>query len=258
MKVLVAINNLTSVSQLAYSNHCQFWYRLGKNLPEVDFGLCNPRRMSIDRMRNFSARATLDNDFDYLLFIDDDVLLPFNAVQRLLAADKDIIAGVTLIRGYPYHPMIFNFMGPQLAADGRTHFVDDYTQLADKQSGLLECDAVGFSLCLIKSRVIRELKPPYFITIDGKCTEDVYFCNKAKLERPGTQVWVDTQVHTAHILGDDIIEPMNLSARLEFEESVNPGIADRTKLHESRQPLIDPRTIRKVDYKEYIKNEVFG
>jgi hypothetical protein len=207
-KILIGINNLTQVSQLTYGNHCQLWYRLGKHFGTThDFGLCNPRRMSIDRMRNFCAKVCLEQDFDYLMFIDDDVLLPMDAVDRLLAADKDIIAGVTLIRGYPYHPMIFNFMGPQLAADGRTHFIDDYAEMADPVSGLLQCDAIGFSCCLIKVSVLRELAPPYFITIDGRCTEDVYFCNKAKLERPGTQVWVDTRVKTAHILGDEIIDP---------------------------------------------------
>lgn len=259
MKVLIAINNLTSVSQLAYANHCQFWYRLGKQFgSEVDFGLCNPRRMSIDRMRNFAARAALDLQFDYLLFIDDDVLLPFNTVERLLKADKDVVAGVTLIRGYPYHPMIFNFLGPILSADGKTHFVDNYETLADPETGLLECDAVGFSCCLIKSKVLRELEPPYFITIDGKCTEDVYFCNKAKLERPGTSVYVDIKVLTAHILGDDIIEPENLRARLDFDEAAQPGLRESTRLSESRMKLIDPKVIRTVDYPEYIKAEIWG
>lgn len=257
-KILIGINNLTQVSQLAYANHCQFWYRLGKNMPQHEFGLCNPRRLSIDRMRNFAAKAVLDLGFDYLCFIDDDVLVPWGAIESLLKHDKDIIAGVTLIRGYPYHPMIFDFMGPQLAADGRTHYVDNYAEKADPETGLLEVDAVGFSCCLIKAQVLREIRPPYFVTIDGKCTEDVYFCNQAKIERPHTKVWVDTTVKTAHILGDDIIEPDNIAARIEFDEKMDPGIWDRIKMMEARQPLIDPKIIRKVDYKEHLRKEVFG
>lgn len=258
MKILIGINNLTQVSQLAYANHCQFWYRLGKAMPEHEFVLCNPRRMSIDRMRNFCAKAVLDLSLDYLMFVDDDVLLPFNAVDRLLKADKDIVAGVTLIRGYPYHPMIFDFLGPQLAADGRTHFIDDYAEKADPESGLLQVDAVGFSCCLIKAAVLREMRPPYFVTIDGKCTEDVYFCNQAKLERPKTEVWVDVTVKTAHILGDDIIEPDNIGPRLAFDEALDPGLADKVKLLEARQELIDPKVIRKVDYKSHLRKEIFG
>lgn len=259
MKILIAINNLTSVSQLAYANHCQFWYRLGKNMPEHEFGLCNPRRMGIDRMRNFAGKAALQHDFDYLLFIDDDVLVPFNAVKRLMDANKDIIAGVTPIRGYPYHPMIFDFIGPQLAADGRVHYVDDYEERAVKfgQDGLLPCDAVGFSCCLIKTKVLRGLKPPYFITGEN-CTEDVWFCNKAKIERPGTEVWVDTKVKTAHILGDDIIEPDNLEHRKAFDEAQDSTLKARVKDQESRIPIIDPKILRKVDYQDYIRKDIFG
>ena len=256
-KILVGINNLTTVSQLAYANHCQWWYRLGKELPQHDFGLCNPRRMSIDRMRNFAGKCVVDLNFDYLLFIDDDVLLPMDTVKRLLDADKDIIAGVTLIRGYPYHPMIFNFLGPIIDEANKCHYVDNYQEKADPKTGLLECDAVGFSCCLIKAQVLRDLEPPYFITGQNH-TEDVYFCNKAKTERRGTTVWVDTFVKTAHILGDDIIEPDNLGPRMAFDEAMTPGIAAKQKERDSRQEIIDPKVFRKVDHLKNIKQEIFG
>ncbi len=256
MKTLIAVNNLTSVSQLSYANHSQFWYRIGKEYPNDTFGLCNPRRMSIDRMRNFAGRSAVDLGFDYLMFIDDDVLLPMDAFSRLQKANKDIIAGVTLIRGYPYHPMIFNFMGPLLGAENKCHFVDDYKDKADP-NGLLECDAVGFSCCLIKVDILKKLKPPYFITGENH-TEDVYFCARAKNEIRGCSVWVDTQVKTAHILGDDIIEPDNLEARMLFDEQANPGLAAKTKDNESRQPIIDPKVARRVDHANLIKKVIWG
>ncbi len=258
MKILIAINNLTSVSQLAYANHNQFWFRLGRNFPpDVQFGFCNPRRMSIDRMRNFAGKAAIELNFDYLLFIDDDVLVPFDCVKRLIDADKDIIAGVTFIRGYPYHPMIFDFLAPRLRNDRALTYVDDYKQKADPKTGLLECDAVGFSCCLIKTDVLRKLKPPYFIT--GKnCTEDVWFCNKAKANIHGCQVWVDTNIETAHILGDEIIEPSNKAARMAYDEALDPTIIERCRREEMKIPIIDPKTVRKVDYEQMIKEEIWG
>ncbi len=257
-RILVGINNLISVSQLAYANHCQFWYRLGRNFgPDYQFGLCNPRRMSIDRMRNFAGKAALEKNFDYLLFIDDDVLVPFDTVERLIKADKDIIAGVTYIRGYPYHPMIFNFLGARLRNDSGLTYVDNFKELAHSETGLLECDAVGFSCCLIKVSVLRKLKPPYFIT--GKnCTEDVWFCNKAKSNIPGCQVWVDTKVETAHILGDDIIEPNNLLARKAYDETLDPTLKERSRKEELKIPIIDPRTVRMKDYEQMIVEDIWG
>lgn len=258
-KILIAINNLTSVDQLAYANHCQFWYRLGKNLPQHSFGFCNPRRLSIDRMRNFAGKMAVEMEFDYLMFIDDDVLLDLtiDPVATLLAADKDIIAGVTLIRGYPYHPMIFNFYGQIIDKDHKGHFIDNYKERADPETGLLECDAVGFSCCLIKTSVLRKLRPPFFITGEHQ-TEDVYFCMRAKAEVPGTQVWAQTRVVTGHILGSDIIEPDNLERRIAFDESMDLNLKTRYEEAENRQPIVDPKKIKSVPYDQIIVEKTWG
>lgn len=255
-KILVAINNLTSVDQVAYANHCQFWFRLGRETDHT-YGLCNPRRLSIDRMRNFAGKMAIEMGFDYLLFIDDDVLIPLDTVKMLVAADKDVIAGVTLIRGYPYHPMIFNFYGQIIDKDHRGHFIDNYKERAHPETGLLECDAVGFSCCLIKTSVLKKLRPPYFITGEHQ-TEDVYFCMRAKAEIPGTSIWVQTKLVTAHILGSEIIEPDNLTARLAFDEAQDPGLKARYEAAENRQPIVDPKKIGEVPYDQIIIQKVWG
>src|ERR1041385_1165531 len=95
MKIVVGINTLTSIDQPVYSNHCQFWFRLGRSSSH-DFILSHPRRMSIDNMRNMTAKIALEHNADYILFIDDDVLIPLNTVDMLLASDADIAAGWTL------------------------------------------------------------------------------------------------------------------------------------------------------------------
>ena len=258
-KILIAVNTLTAVDQLAYLNHCQMWYRFGRSYPEHEFAFCAPRRMSIDNMRNFAGKTAVESDFDYLLFLDDDVLTPIQQntewLRRLINADKDIIAGVTLIRGYPYHPMIFDFIKRQLDSM-TTHHVDDYKEKADAD-GFLQCDAIGFSLCLIKVSVLRKISKPFFIT-GLNHTEDVYFCNKARKEIPGCQVWVDTRCETAHILGSDIIMPINVQARREFDESENPGLKEAVRMTEMRQPIIDPKVFGKRSYEEVVIKETWG
>lgn len=221
MKTLVGINNLTEVNQLAYANHIQFFYRLGKNYPSDYFALCNPRRMSIDNMRNFCAKVAIEGNYDYLLFIDDDVLVPFDCFATLVSADKDIVSGVTLIRGYPFHPMLFSKNG----------FIDNYTELAG-EDGLVECEAVGFSLCLIKVSLLKAMKAavetkfpegpernvPYFHT-GQHYTEDIFFCRRAAEDVPGTTIYGQTRLLTAHILGPEIVHPLTRDARMIYEES---------------------------------------
>lgn len=220
-KILVGINNLSSIYQPVYANHMQLWYRLGRNLPEHEFGLCNPNRMSIDRMRNFAAAAAMECDFDWLVFIDDDVLVPFDCISKLLKhVDKgfDVISGVTLIRGYPFHPMLFDF------SDKENHYVDDYE--AKAENGLLTCDAVGFSLCMIRVALFKKMVPPFFIT-GTNFTEDVYFCQRAKQQVPGVKIGADVTIETAHILGPEFISPANKKERLIYEESQMPELAKK-------------------------------
>lgn len=43
--------------------------------------------------RNSARKMALSSDADYFLFVDDDTLLPSNAIPSLIAEDKDIIGG---------------------------------------------------------------------------------------------------------------------------------------------------------------------
>lgn len=219
-KILIGINNLTSIGQPEYANHIQLFYRLGRSMLDYDFGLCNPNRMSIDRMRNFAGAVAMEGDFEYLVFIDDDVLVPFNCVAKLVERAKagcDVVAGVTHIRAYPYYPMIFDF------SDKENHYVDNYKAKAD-ETGLLTCDAVGFSLCLIKVELLKKMVPPFFVT-GPNFTEDVYFCNKAKQQFPETKIAADITIETAHRLQPEFIMPSNVEARRNFDKLLLPGLA---------------------------------
>lgn len=223
-RILIGINNLTQVGQPEYGNHIQLFYRLGRNMTEYDFILCNPRRMSIDRMRNFAAAAAMEAGCEFLVFIDDDVLVPFDAIQRLVAWAKegfDVVAGVTHIRSYPFHPMIFDFSNKE------NHYVDDYATKAGS-SGLLACDAVGFSLCLIRVELLKKMVPPFFVT-GNTFTEDVFFCQRAKNQFPDVKIGVDTLIHTAHELSPSFITPANVEQYRLFEETLDPSLVVKNK-----------------------------
>ncbi len=223
LRIMVGVNTLTSVDNLAYSNHMQFWYRLGKNHPDKMFGFNTPHRSGIDAMRNHTAKVALDNDFDYILFIDDDVLLPFNncdPLQRLLDCNTDIAAGWTVIRGYPYNNMFFKY-------DDKKNLLF-YNEFKTNDKGLIECNAVGFSCCLIKCDLLRKVPPPFFVT-GPRSTEDVYFCVKAKTFNPDVTIVVDPIVKTSHILGSEIIDPDNRDAYKTYQETCNPYLLQQAK-----------------------------
>lgn len=173
--IVIGVNTLTSVDQAVYSNHCQFWYRLGKEFPDYRFILIHPRRMSIDSMRNMAAKVAVDANADYLMFVDDDVILPLDTMKRLLACDADIAAGWTIIRGYPFENMFF-----QYGDEARLSLMKPKNPVA-AEDGLFHVDAVGFSCVLIKVSLLKKVPVPYFVTGPFH-TEDVYFCIKAEHE----------------------------------------------------------------------------
>lgn len=235
MKVLIGVNNLEGVHSFAYSSHCQFWATTRKQFPEADFLMYAPYRMSIDSMRNDAARIALEQECDYLMFIDDDVLIPPDTFKMLVEANKDIIAGFTFIRGYPFHPMFFKERETFSDVDGRVRrhlsYHDEWQE--DVQTdGLVETGAVGFSCVLINMDVVKALHPPYFVTGPGH-TEDVYFCLRAKSElEPSPSIFVHTLVKTGHMLMPDIVSLDNVDKLRLFyapeEEQVGLG---RMKSH---------------------------
>lgn len=221
-KILVGVNTLTSVNQYAYANHCQFWYRLGRNYLEDQFLFFTPPRMSIDRMRNTAAKVALEQEADYLMFIDDDVLIPHNTLGKLRETDYDIIAGVTVIRGYPFNMMMFK--SENNGATLRNY--NDYVNFIDPLTKIVDADAVGFSCVLIKTELLKKVSAPYFVT-GLYNTEDVYFCMKAieELGRENLRIGVHCGVVTGHIGDAKVYTPDNVSYYRDLEEFENPNLA---------------------------------
>lgn len=220
LKIMVGVNTLTSIQRAAYSNHCQFWFRLGRNYPNIQFALNHPYRQSIDRMRNQTADIALSNEMDYVLFLDDDVLV--NPIQESLAmlieANADIAAGWTIIRGYPFENMFFKY-----TEDGKGLIKPKTTDLVIKENGLIDCDAVGFSFCLIKCSLLKKIPTPWFVT-GSNFTEDVYFCNKAREHYPNTTIVVDSRIKTGHLMDPEPLHPQNAGPLREFYDDHYPEI----------------------------------
>jgi hypothetical protein len=133
----------------------------------------------------------------------------------MIAANADIIAGWTLVRGYPFPNMFYKFN-----KDGG---LESYNEPKVEDDGLIECDAVGFSYCLIKCSLLRNINPPFFVT-GSHNTEDIYFCMKAKSYDPKTRIVVDPSIKTFHILGPEMIGPDNKDAYKTYIEKVSPEL----------------------------------
>ena len=87
MRTLVLVNVLNSVNSYIYTNHIEFWSKTKELYPKShnnEFFLFTPPRMSVDMARNTAAKQAMMLECDYLMFIDDDVLIPPTTFDSLL------------------------------------------------------------------------------------------------------------------------------------------------------------------------------
>jgi hypothetical protein len=236
LTIVVGTNSLTNSQYPAYTNHCQFWFRLGRSFPHT-FVFMNPSRMPIDRMRNATIKVALECNADYVLFMDDDVLVDSHlALGQLLQCESDIAAGKVVIRGYPFDYMVFQEN-------------EEKTGLhAEKQlpkSGIIDCYAVGFSFALIKTELFRKMSEPWCVTGPTN-TEDIYFCIKAHKLFPELTVKINCACDCGHILWPEIMNSENREAYADYYVKLNPELKPLNE---------DPAAINPADWRgdDYLK-----
>lgn len=144
----------------------------------------------VDNSRDKIVEAAKREKVSHLLFIDSDMQFPHDAIEKLLAHDKDIVGTLYPRRQYPYRPTINKVDGKRLIVP--SSYPNDR---------LFEVDACGTGFLLIKMSVFEKLgEPPYFKIQDfhGKqIRDDVYFCISAR--RKGFSVWVDPTIKMGHV-----------------------------------------------------------
>lgn len=234
MHTLCLVNTLNMINSFTYSNHVAFWTKTKELYPSRDghkFDFFTPPRMSIDMARNTAAREAIRRECDYLLFIDDDVLVPDTAFDSLVKCNSDIAAGLVIIRGYPFHVMAFK------KEEGSFPYFDDLPTVEGILKDPVTHDdglaATGFSCCLIKVSLLLKVPPPYFIT-GPRNTEDIYFCLKARdtieeLNKNGHNlspltISMATHVQCGHFLHPEPIEWRTIDIFKQFYEDLFPDL----------------------------------
>lgn len=138
-----------------------------------------------------------ERGYEWLFFVDDDVFVPDDVLQRMLSHGKDIVTGIYWTKSENSVPVIFEKMG----AGPMFKFPIDK---------LFEVEGSGLGCALINMKVFDDFdkaRIPYFkenwvMTLDNgnniKCPigEDHYFYYHAK--KLGYSVWADSGVLCDH------------------------------------------------------------
>ena len=147
----------------------------------------------ICRARNIFAKLFLETNCTHLLFIDADmVLLTPNAIDMLVAANKEIIAGVYAFKDYPHKPAI-RFLNKK----------DKLEFDKEPRSGIFEVKYASTGFMLIRREVFLTLNylfpfRPY--AVNGEyLSEDWAFCDRAAHSGFSIYVMGDKDLELGHL-----------------------------------------------------------
>jgi hypothetical protein len=148
------------------------------------------QRKEVGEARNQIVEWALEHNATYVMFIDDDVIIPPFAAQRLGRAldftSKDlypdsttaVCCGVYCSKEELSTPVVYRKNGSGASWDW-------------KVGEIFEVESAGTGCMMIRTEVFKELEKPYFKTVEAyvkvgdgigvqMMTDDIYFCSKVK------------------------------------------------------------------------------
>lgn len=143
----------------------------------------------IDHARNQIVKEFLETDATHLLFVDQDMVVPQDALDRLLKHDLPVVSGLYFLKQWP-HPLCAFDLGPPFK------LLEEY-----ERDALQQVDGVGMGCCLIRRDVLvamaQRYRRPNWFQINLTTGEDVWFCRR--LKKMGIPVHLDASVECLHI-----------------------------------------------------------
>ena len=150
--------------------------------------------------RNNIVKASKELKSKYTFFLGDDVVVPAHTLRQLIFRmehdeDLGVVGGIYCSKSTPPAPLVFK-------GNGKGSFwkwsLGEY----------FEVTGIGMDCTLIRNSMLRDLKEPYFKTVDGdqfldginnaeQWTEDLYFCKKV-LEESNYKIKADAMVMCDH------------------------------------------------------------
>ena len=152
----------------------------------------------IHDLRFSIAEMAIKGKYDYILWIDSDMVFTSSVLYDLLEADKDIVSAVCFMRRAPYEPCIYSKLRM-----GATLEDDQIEKYIDYPDGVFEIEACGMAMCLMKVIVLEDIitktgQPFFPVKSDHRTLgEDLSFCYNAR--KSGHKIWATSKPVVGHI-----------------------------------------------------------
>lgn len=207
MKILVAVPTFETI----YPDTYQSIWNLNRGEHDVRFEYV--RGYDVATARNRIAQMAIDTGAEYVLMVDNDVVLPKDAIEKLLEEPKDVCLGYYAHRGNDnlYHGM--TCICKRYDENGNAYYnypleseysAKEIRDLAAAGEKKILIHGGGMGCAMIRTDVFRKASYPWFDWVNygdsnrGMLSEDLYFCELCR--NYGYEIHADVRVGCGHIL----------------------------------------------------------
>ncbi|MDD5163485.1 MAG: hypothetical protein PHD95_04730 [Candidatus ainarchaeum sp.] len=195
VKIGICIPLYTQVPSVFFIHFVSFFFETAKKFQVEIFQVDST---VVDVARNVLVENFLKSDCTHMLFLDSDMVMPPDIVERLLSHNKEVVSGLYFLR-----KMLFPCF--RLLKDGKYQSTYDFPK-----NSLVKADACGLGCILIKRVVLEKIdaqnkgKPLFFTRYEQNSRtavfgEDTVFCELIK--KAGFEIFIDTGVVLGHYGG---------------------------------------------------------
>ena len=152
------------------------------------------RRRGIDNARNHAVKDFLSSNYEFLLFVDSDIVMDGQTILKLLMKKEKVVSAIARIT-----PDLVNAFSKVKRSRKYRYGYKEYSlgeivSLPRNSKNLILVDAVATACVLIHRDVFKKLRKPYFLGSNG---EDLYFCRK--LNKADIPIYIAFDVRVGHI-----------------------------------------------------------
>lgn len=205
MKILIAVPTFENI----YPDTFKSIYDLDPAGNELSFEYV--RGYDCATARNRIAQISLDQNADYVLMVDNDVVLPKDTLVNMLEDPKLVTLGSYAHRDsdnmYRGKSCICKLIDP----NGKKYFnypleseysADEIHQLCEEGKFKVHIHGGGMGCAFINTSVFRTINYPWYDWVNyknhGMLSEDLFFCERCKALK--IEIYTDTRVTCGHML----------------------------------------------------------
>lgn len=177
------------------------WFEHLLTLPRwerINYGIVSGATLP-DSHNRVVKEALQRDDWDYILWLEQDVLPPRDVFERVELYQQEIVGALMVRRAFPPQPLVFHDFYE--AGGGCPPY--EWSELRPwiNQPGIYPVDIVHMGCTAIRRDVFEKIGEQWYATPNNSdssvMTDDIYFCRNAR--KHGFKVYLDTAMQCAHV-----------------------------------------------------------